>query len=140
MFSAKAQSLEAVLWTEYEELRTQIAKPTLIFVHTDWCGFCKIQQRKLQKNTEILELLKNKVYFLELNAEKEYQTINFLGWDYEFIRNGTSGIHELALKLSPRKDQPAYPLWVLLDTHGRIVFRHEGFLTNKELQTIIESQ
>lgn len=122
----------------FGNLPGKLEKPILIYMKTDWCSICKIQKHKMEKDSELKNLMNEKVYFIIFNPEKHKKSIKFFGDNYNYIPNGNSGIHELAVELSSNK-KPVYPSWILLDKYGKILFRNEGLIDNGILKLLIKT-
>ena len=123
----------------FENLPDKLEKPILIYMKTDWCSVCKIQKHHIEKDLELKNLLNDNVYFITFNPEKYKETIAFFGKTYDYISNGNSGLHELAVELSVNK-KPVYPSWILIDNNGKILFRNEGLIDNQTLENLITNQ
>ena len=123
----------------FEKLPEKIAlspKPILIKVYTEWCAICKIQDKKIEKDTALQELLKNSCYYLELNAETT-ETILFNGKEYNYIPQGAnSGYHELSAYLTEGK--LSYPCWVVLSSKYEILGIYNGLLKNSQLKELLK--
>ncbi|MDQ0065846.1 thioredoxin family protein [Chryseobacterium lathyri] len=116
----------------FSDLETALKKdpkPIIIHMYTEWCSVCKIEKHALNKDKETVDLINEKFYLVNFEAEKTKEKIIFLGQEFEYLPNGSSGIHELALALSKNKDQPVYPLWIVLDKDQKLVYYHEGLMT-----------
>lgn len=109
-------------------------RPILIKMHTGWCSICKLQDRQIEKNKALQNQLAEGFYFIEFDAEYK-QPIVFNGIEYNFIANGTGGLHALAAKLSEAK--ASYPAWVLLSSDYTILARYNGLLKSSELMEIL---
>ena len=120
----------------FESLPEKLEKPILIYMKTDWCSICKIQKHQIDKDSELKNLIDEKVYFITFNPEKYKESIKFLGKSYTYISNGNSGIHELAVELSSNK-KPVYPTWILIDKDGKILFQNEGLIDNGSLKLLM---
>ena len=121
---------------DFDSLPEKLDKPILIYMKTDWCSICKIQKHRMEKDLELKNLMDKKVYFITFNPEKHKDSINFFGKIYNYISNGNSGIHELAVEISPNK-KPVYPSWVLIDKDGKVLFRNEGLVNNGIFKLLI---
>jgi thiol-disulfide isomerase/thioredoxin len=113
-------------FSDLETLMEKDPKPVIIHLYTDWCSVCKMEKIALNNNREITDLINANFYLVNFEAEKTKETIKFQGREFEYLPNGNSGIHELALALSKNKDQPVYPLWIVLDKDQKLVYYHEG--------------
>ncbi|GAB0156661.1 hypothetical protein CHRYSEOSP005_19280 [Chryseobacterium sp. Alg-005] len=110
------------------------AKPVVIHLYTDWCSVCKIESFKINKDEELVKMMNEKVYFINFEAEKTKEKIRFQNQQFDYVSNGNSGIHGLALALSKNKNQPVYPLWIFLDKNQNLVYYHEGQLKPEKLK------
>ncbi|MDY3520300.1 thioredoxin family protein [Riemerella anatipestifer] len=138
VFFPKAQQLPFVSWKAFDTLRLSQPRNTLVFVHTDWCSVCKKQIKDLEQASTLLRLLSERVYLLDLNAEKEKRSLSFFGKTYRYYTSGgSSGLHELAYYFSPRNQ--VYPLWVLLDKDGKILTTYEGYWSKEQLSELVAS-
>jgi thiol-disulfide isomerase/thioredoxin len=113
----------------FSDLETsQKGNPKLIIIHiyTDWCSVCRIEKYNLSKDKELIKKINEDFYFINFEAEKTKEKIDFLGQEFNYLPNGNSGIHELVLALSKNKSQPVYPLWIVLDKNKNLIYYHEG--------------
>ena len=122
----------------FESLPEKLDKPILIYMKTDWCSICKIQKYQMEKDLALKNLIDAKVYYITFNPEKFKKSITFFGKNYNYISNGNSGIHELAVELSSNK-KPIYPTWILINQDGKVLFRTEGLVDNQTLTSLINT-
>ncbi|MCD9853719.1 thiol:disulfide interchange protein [Epilithonimonas sp. JDS] len=120
----------------FDSLPEKLEKPILIYMKTDWCSICKIQKYQIEKDLELKKLMDENVYFIIFNPEKHKESIKFFGGNYNYISNGNSGIHELAVEISSNK-KPVYPSWVLINRDGKVFFRNEGLVDNGTLKLLM---
>ena len=119
----------AVHWYTLEEaLAANEDEPKKIFIdmYTDWCGWCKVMDKKTFTNTDVITKLNADYYPVKFNAEKE-APVTFKGRSYKLIAYGPKGIHELAYSLLDRK--PSYPSFVVLDANLDRLNIIKGYLT-----------
>lgn len=130
--------LKTLTFEEAERIALQNPKPIVVFIHTNWCNYCKMMENSTFKNEEVIHLLNEGFYFISFDAESK-KPINFN--DQIFIHKPTgpnSGIHELATALATIDNQLSYPTIVILDDEKRILFQKQSYLSAKELQSILE--
>lgn len=126
-------------FSELEARRKEQAKPVIIHLYTDWCSVCKIESFAMNKDEELVKMMNENVYFINFETEKTKEKIHFQGQEFDYISNGNSGIHGLALALSKNKNQPVYPLWIFLDKKQNLLYYHEGqFKPEKLKQKLLE--
>lgn len=134
--------IKTVAFSDLDSLQKENPKPVIIHLYTDWCSVCKIESFQLKKDKELVNMISEKFYFISFEAEKTKEKISFRGKVFNYLPNGTSGIHELALALSKNKDQPIYPLWIILDKDQNLIEYHEGLFKpeemKKKLMTIVK--
>lgn len=121
-------------FSELELLQKESSKPIVIHIYTDWCSVCKIESFHLNKDKDLVKIMNENFYLINFEAEKTKEKIRFQGRDFEYLSNGSSGIHELALALSKNKEQPVYPLWIFLDKNQNLVYYHEGLLNPEKMK------
>lgn len=114
-------------------------RPVVIHLYTDWCAVCKIESFHLNKDKDLVKMMNEHFYFINFEAEKTKEKIRFQDQEFNYLPNGNSGIHELALALSKNKNQPVYPLWIILDKNQKLIYYHEGqFTAEKMKQKLLE--
>ncbi|AZA82547.1 thiol:disulfide interchange protein [Chryseobacterium lactis] len=121
-------------FSKIEALQKEVRKPVVIHLYTGWCAICKIEYFQLNKDKQLVQMMNDDFYFINFEAEKTKEKIYFQGQEFEYLSNGNSGIHELALALSKNKNQPVYPLWVFLDKSQNLVYYQEGRLTPEKMK------
>lgn len=121
-------------FSDLEIQQKENPKPIIIHIYTDWCTICKIESFEISKNKELAQLMKDNFYFINFEAEKTKEKIHFQGKEFQYLSNGNSGIHELALALSKNKSQPVYPLWIILNENQELIFYHEGQFKPEKLK------
>ncbi|SMP28695.1 thioredoxin fold domain-containing protein [Chryseobacterium profundimaris] len=109
-------------------------KPVIIHLYTSWCSVCKIEAFQLEKDKDLIQLINENFYVVNFEVEKTKEKIRFQNQDFVYLPNGNSGIHELALALSKNKNQPVYPLWIILDKDGNLIEYHEGIFTPEKMK------
>jgi len=104
-----------VNWISFEEAVEKSKtdkKKIFIDVYTDWCGWCKVMDKKTFSQPEIASYLNENFYAVKLNAEQR-EDIEFRGYTFKFVDKGRRGYHELAASLLQNK--LSYPTVVFLD-------------------------
>jgi uncharacterized protein YyaL (SSP411 family) len=136
-FSSQAQSIN---WTKFEDLNDSLRKerkPVMIFIHTDWCKFCKMQDSNTFSDSLVTVLLNKNYYCLRLDAE-ERRDINFLNRKYSYKPSGVeTGYHELAEFLAKQDGNISFPSTVLLSKELQLIKKLSGFYRARELHKIL---
>lgn len=135
-FSAFGQ-LKTYSFPEVENQNKTVPKPTLVFIHTTWCKYCKMMQNSTFKNQEVLRLLNEDFYFIALDAE-EKSPVTFLNKTFVFKPTGNgTGVHELATELATINGEMVYPAIIVLGSNYTILFQKHSYLDSKELKAIL---
>lgn len=111
-------------------------KPVVVYLHTSWCSYCSLMERKVWKNNDVINRLNNDFYFVRLNAE-EQKAIIFLGKQYSFKKNGIKGgTHELAQIFSSKN---SYPTIVFLNQTLEKLHEYNGYLKAEHLLLLLNN-
>jgi thioredoxin-related protein len=124
----------AVQWMTIQEasekLKTEKRK-IFIDVYTDWCGWCKVMDRKTFSDPQVADLLNTKFYAVKLNAEQR-EDIMFKGTKFSYVQDGN--YHQLAAALLNNK--LSYPTVVFLDEELNGLMPLPGFREAPEFHKI----
>jgi thioredoxin-related protein len=113
-------------------------KITILYFYTDWCAYCKIQEREIENNNDIRNSLNHDFYFIKLNAESRDEII-FLDEKYSpVIINSKVKTHSFVRNFTEDNKNDSYPLWIFLDEDLKIIGKHSGFLNTKNLNKILK--
>ena len=116
--NAPTKKAGAVMWLTWEEaakLNETSPKKIFVDVYTDWCGWCKVMDKKTFTDPKVAAYLKKNFYAVKLDAESR-KTINFRGEEFKFREvegSRRGGIHMLAYSLLEGK--MSYPTVVTLN-------------------------
>ena len=129
---------QSVHWTSFEHLNDSLRfkkKPLMIFVHTEWCKYCKMQENTAYKDVDLSRLLNKNFYCLRLNAE-ETDDITFLNRIYAF--HSYSGYNQLAEIIGKQNGRLIFPTTVLINTDLQVFKRLQGLQKAKSLIQLIQ--
>jgi thioredoxin-related protein len=133
----EAQTLR---WTSFENLTDSLRKerrPLLVFIHTDWCKYCKMMEVKTFAYPSVAKVLNQNFYCLDLNAE-DVRTLTFLNKKYKFKPSGIhTGVHELAELLGAENGKLSYPTTVFFDQNLQLQSRIIGVVEAKQLSQVL---
>jgi thioredoxin-related protein len=106
----KSQGLrekEAIQWltlAEAEKMYKSDPRPILIDLYTDWCGWCKVMDKKTYTHSALIKYVNEKFYPVKLDAESR-QEFSWNGKAYRF--NDRYKTNDIALFLTG--GQLSYP-------------------------------
>lgn len=114
--------LQSFSFSQVDSLRSIEERPLAIFLHAEWCKYCKNMEYTTLRNEKVRQLLNDKFYFVPFDGEYR-EEILFKGHKFNFQPNGRrSGTHELARALGTIDGEMIYPTLVILNPGTR--FRH----------------
>lgn len=118
---------------EAEQSFQQEKRPILIDLYTDWCGWCKVMDRKTYRNQKVSAYLANKFYTVKFNAEGKSEVL----WKgKKFSYNSQYRTHEFAMYLS--SGQLSYPTTVILPADGSAPQAIPGYLEPKDFEIVLK--
>ena len=126
-----------VNWLTFEEAleKSKIEKRKIfIDVYTDWCGWCKVMDKKTFSEANIASYLNENYYPVKLDGEQK-EDITFRNHTFKFVPNGRRGYHELAAWLLQGK--LSYPTVVFLDEDFNLIQPLPGYREPKDFHPIL---
>jgi len=117
---------------------SQNPKPILLYFSTDWCAYCKIQDREFDKNIELINSLSEKYYFIKLDGESLDDFI-FLENKYSSNSNEIKkSTHDFVKVFLSVNEQETYPFWIVLNQNLEIIGKEFGFLDQNKLKKLYQ--
>ena len=127
-------SAQDINWVTFDNLPGLIQsepKPVMIFIHTDWCKYCLMQEKITFKDSSIVNELNEDYYCIKLNAESN-EPIYFLNRIY--TKKGSN--HSLSWVLGAQNNELTFPTTVVLSPKFQITNRWIGYLSKEQLGVI----
>ena len=109
-------------------------KKFVVDVYTDWCGWCKVMDRKTFSEPAIVDYVNANFYPVRFNAEQTAD-VTLGKQTFKYISGGSHGVHELAAALL--KNQMGYPTTVFLDEKFNLIQPIAGYLEPRTFHQII---
>ncbi|MCB0736040.1 MAG: DUF255 domain-containing protein [Bacteroidetes bacterium] len=101
-----------ITWMTLEEAQEAMKKePKKLYVdvYTDWCGWCKVQDRKTFVNPEIISLMDEHFYAVKFDAEGR-DSVMFDGKNFGYMpRMGRNGLNGWAHRYARNNGSLGYP-------------------------------
>lgn len=126
---ASHSQVKSYNFEQLDSLQKVDKRNVIVFIHTDWCKYCQAMKKTTFKAKEVVKILNENYWFIELNAE-EKRTIRFNGHSYSFKPTGNNiGIHELAEKLGSKDGRIAYPTICFLSPDYEVPIKYDQFIS-----------
>jgi thioredoxin-related protein len=132
-----AAHLTVYRFEQIDSLQQIEKRNVLVFIHTDWCRFCRAMEQTTLKNNDVVNMLNSQFYFVTLDAE-EKRDILFHGKPFKYKPTGANtGIHELAVALGTINRQVSYPTVCILNADYELIFQYNQFLSAADLIKVL---
>lgn len=141
-FVGKVSAQEEIHWMSMDEaLAAQKKEPKKIFMdaYTDWCGPCKLMEKKTFHNEDVINYINKHYYAVKFNAEGRekitYHNFTYTNPKYDPERKGKRNYQHLfahALKIQ------GYPCIVFFDKKSDVIQPVIGYQKPKELEIYLK--
>lgn len=108
-----AETINWMTWEEAVAANEKEPKKIMVDLYTDWCGWCKVMDKKTFTSQKVIKRLNEDFYAVKFDAEQK-EDIQYAGKTFIFIKGERKGgVHELAYSLVDGK--MSYPTIVYLN-------------------------
>jgi len=133
--AGKAQEIEWVTLEKALELQKQSPKKIIMDVYTNWCGPCKMLDKRTFHNQDVVDYISQNYYAVKFNAEGN-STVNYKGKTYtnpnykEELANRRNSPHDFTRYLRVS----AYPTVVYFDEKGDPITGISGYMVPQQIE------
>jgi len=131
---APALQVSHVKWMSIDEALANLKnekRPVLVDLYTDWCGWCKVMDKKTYSNNHVADYLKDKFYAVRINAETREKII-WNGKSYNY--NASYRANEFAVYIT--KGRLEFPTTIIIPPDGSEPQAIAGYLEIKDFEMI----
>jgi thioredoxin-related protein len=102
-----------LIWTTFDALpENKSDKKYLVDIYTEWCGWCKVMDKKTFTDPKVQEYLNDNFHLIKFDAEQK-ESITYKDKVYEWQAGSRNGYNTLAKELLGGR--MSYPTMVYLD-------------------------
>ncbi len=133
-----AQTIEWMTFGEALEAQKENPKKIIIDVYTDWCGPCKLMDKKTFQNRDVAAYISEHYYAVKFNAEGQ-ETINYFGNtftnpNYDPNRRGRNSTHQFTHFLGVK----GYPTVVFISETGDLITPLVGYQNPQQIELYLK--
>ncbi len=125
-------------WTSVDslpQLYKKEAKPILLFIYTDWCKICKMQEISVFEDSFISQKLNIDYYTVKLDAEDIADRL-FFGRNYQGA--SSNKYHQLAQYFGETNGKLIFPTTVVLNKNLEVMFKKDGYLGKENMLKLLD--
>lgn len=129
----------SITWIDIDQaakLENNEEKLYFVDIYTEWCGWCKVMDKKTFTDPKVIKLMSEKFHMVKFDAEQT-NLVNWQGQEYIYKAGGRKGIHGLAPMLL--NNRLSYPSFAILDKDRKPIKTIVGYKKPDQLISEIRS-
>lgn len=119
-------------WDDAQEQMKKKPKKVWVDVYTDWCGWCKVMDKKTFSNPEVIKYMNEHFYAIKFNSEKD-DSIKLMGKMYNI--KPENRVNDLAIELM--RGQMSYPTSIFMDENFQNAVPIPGYQPVQQLEMLL---
>jgi len=119
---------------EAQELNKKQAKPFIIDVYTDWCGWCKHMEKTTYSDAGLANYINTYFYPVQFDAETK-DTIEYNGETFWNSGKEKKSPHQLAIKFLGNR--LSYPSTIFVSNNFQFSLLSQGYLDVKKIEPLL---
>jgi len=120
--------------SEAERLYLQDHKPILIDLYTDWCGWCKVMDKKTYSRPGLVDYVNTRFHAVRFNAET-HDRVDWGGKSFGF--DARSNVNGFAVDITHGQLQ-GFPTTVIVPGDGSAPQAIAGYLETKDMEILLK--
>ena len=127
------EKIEWLSLAEAQARQTARRKPILIDLYTNWCGWCKVMDKKTYARPELARYITENFYPVKIDAESR----ELMTWQgRQFTYNANARIHNLAIFLT--RGQLSFPQTIFIMPSDGEPQAIPGYLEVKDMELLLK--
>ena len=126
---------EALKWLSLEEVEANMKvkkKAVLIDLYTDWCGWCKVMDKKTYSNPDVIKYIEENFYPVKIDAETS-ESLKWKGKIYNYDQKYK--VNTFALHLT--NGQLSFPTTIILPVDNSAPQLIPGYLKVPDMELVL---
>jgi thioredoxin-related protein len=119
---AQAPQIKWLTWEQAIYENKKVPKKIVVDVYTDWCGWCKVMDKKTFSDSAVAAYMNENFYCVKFNAEQR-EEIKYLGMTFKY--NPEKKVHDLAVALL--NSSMSYPSYVFFNSREERITAMKGY-------------
>ncbi len=136
--SISAQDINWMSLNEAIIAQEKEPRKIMLDVYTDWCGPCKLLDKKTFQNKDVAKYVNENYYAVKFNAEGDekimYKEKTYTNPKYDATKRGRNSVHDFTIYMKVG----GYPTIVFMDEKSDLITGVTGFLNPQQLELYLK--